>query len=84
MIRQTVTVSDRLGIHARPSARIARIASQFQSRIEIAKGEQSADAASALDIMMLAMESGSVVEISAEGTDAEEALAAIVALFGRE
>jgi len=84
MIKQTVVVADHLGIHARPSARIARIASQFHSKIEIANGEQRADASSTLAIMLLAMESGATVEIGAEGPDAEEALAAIVALFERE
>ncbi len=70
-----------LGLHARPAAQIAKIARQYQAKIYLRKGERQAEADSILDVLSLACSQGSEVEILAEGTEAAEAVEAIVALL---
>lgn len=76
------------GLHARASGKLVEAAARFTSHITIIKDGQCVDARSIMGLMLLAAGIGSVVEISAAGEDAEEALTAILALidakFGEE
>jgi phosphocarrier protein HPr len=82
-IRIRVEVRNRLGIHARPANLIARTAMRFASQMEITKGNECVDAKSIISLLTLGAEQGTVLEISAEGDDAREAILAIEELFER-
>lgn len=77
MIERTVKVMNSLGLHARPAAQLVRLASTFQSQIELVKDDMVVNAKSIMGVMMLAAECGSTVQIRASGDDAEQALAAL-------
>jgi len=69
-----------LGVHARPASAIVRAASTFGSKIQIAKGDLSVNSKSIMGVLMLAAEPGSTLQFTAEGDDAPEAIATLVAL----
>jgi phosphocarrier protein len=77
VIERTVKVVNSLGLHARPAAQLVRLASTFQSQIELVKDDMVVNAKSIMGVMMLAAECGSTVQIRASGDDAEQALAAL-------
>ena len=73
-------ISNRLGLHARAAARFVQTANRFHARIFVAKDGRTMDGKSILGILLLAASEGTVLELSAEGEDAEEALAALAEL----
>ena len=77
------TVTNKLGIHARPAAQFVKTASKFSCDIQVEKDDEQADGKSIMGLMMLAAGNGSVLIVTAEGDDAEEALDAIGALVER-
>ena len=83
MIRQPITVSNRLGLHARAAAKLVRLASRFSSEIHISREDanQRIDSKSILGILMLAASKGTRLVISIEGRDEAEAGEAIKQLF---
>jgi phosphocarrier protein len=81
VVRKEFTIRNKLGLHARAAAKIAKTSTQFQSRIRIIKNGREADAKSILDIMTLSCPQGTRIELRAEGKDAAEALAALAVLF---
>ncbi len=83
VVRIQVEVCNRLGIHARPANLIARTSMRFTSQVEIRKGNECVDAKSIISLLTLGAEQGTVLEVSAEGDDAGEAIAAIRELFER-
>jgi phosphocarrier protein len=80
-VRINVTIPNKKGLHARASAKIVEAAARFKSSITVSKDGQSVDARSVMGLMMLGAPQGSIVEIAAEGPDAEEALTALKALI---
>jgi len=80
MPERTVTIINKLGIHARPAAEIVKTAARFKSEIKIIRDDLEVNGKSIMGVMMLAAESGSTVLIRAEGEDADAALAALAAL----
>jgi phosphocarrier protein len=80
VIERTVTVTNSLGLHARPAAQLVRLASTFQSQIELVKDDMAVNAKSIMGVMMLAAECGSTIVFRATGDDAEAALTALVEL----
>ncbi len=76
MPSRTVTISNRLGLHARPAMMLAECATSFSSNISIrrADGGDDVDAKSIMQLLMLAGTCGTKLKITAEGRDAEEAL----------
>ena len=74
MPSQELTISNKLGIHARPAAQFVKTASKFESDIRVEKDGEEVDGKSIMGLMMLAAGHGSVLTIIAEGTDAEDAL----------
>ena len=83
-----VTVVNKLGLHARPSARITQVATGFSSEVWMTRKGRRINAKSIMGVMMLAAGKGSTLVIETEGEDEEEALAALVELiesgFGEE
>ena len=81
MIRKTVTISNKLGLHARASAKLTQIASKFQSGVWIARGARRVNAKSIMGVMMLAAGLGTAVELETDGADEADAMAALEKLF---
>ncbi|NWG74633.1 MAG: HPr family phosphocarrier protein [Rubrivivax sp.] len=80
MIRTTLTISNRLGLHARASAKLTKLAGGFASDIHLARNGRRVNAKSIMGVMMLAAGPGSEVELEADGADEADAVAAIRAL----
>jgi len=78
------TVTNKLGIHARPAAQFVKTASQFTCDIQVDKDDEQADGKSIMGLMMLAAGHGSILSITTEGADADEALEALGTLIARD
>lgn len=78
---KTVTIVNKLGLHARAATQLVQLAQTFNSDINLIQGEKSASAASVLGIMMLESYQGKAITIICEGDDAETALLAIEQLI---
>jgi phosphocarrier protein HPr len=74
-------IVNRLGLHARASAKLTQLASRYKSDIWIVRNERRVNAKSIMGVMMLAAGPGSSVLLEAEGEDAEQALAALARLI---
>ena len=81
MFEETLTLQNKLGLHARPSARLAKTASLFRSTITITHEKHTVDAKSILGLMTMALPCGSVVKIAADGSDEKDAVQTIAELF---
>ena len=81
MIQQNIVISNKLGLHARASAKLTQIASRFSSEIWISRNDRRVNAKSIMGVMMLAAGLGSTVRLETEGPDQDEAMAALVALI---
>ena len=79
-VEAKVVLSNKMGLHARPSTQIATTASRFSSDSHIGKDDMVVDAKSVLELLMLAAECGTELIITAEGDDAKVATAALVEL----
>lgn len=77
MISREFTISNKLGLHARPSAQITQIASRYASEVWLAKNGRRVNAKSIMGVMMLAAGQGSVLTVEADGDDAAEVISAI-------
>lgn len=81
MIKRTIQVSNKLGLHARASAKLTQTASKFQASVWIARNGRRVNAKSIMGVMMLAAGLGSTVELETDGPDEESAIDTIEALF---
>lgn len=81
MIKSTVTISNRLGLHARASAKLTKLAGAHTCEVWMARGERRINAKSIMGVMMLAAGIGSEVEIETDGQDEQVCMDAIVALI---
>jgi phosphocarrier protein len=81
MIKQSITISNKLGLHARASAKLTKLAGGFQSDVFMMRNERRVNAKSIMGVMMLAAGIGSVVEIEVNGPDEQAAMDALVALI---
>jgi phosphocarrier protein len=78
--RARATIVNAKGLHARAAAKLARLAATFRADITLLRNDMSVSARSIMGLMMLAAARGAEIEIEARGPDAEQALAAVVAL----
>ena len=81
MIKTSVTISNKLGLHARASAKLTKLAGSFQSEVMLSRNDRRVNAKSIMGVMMLAAGIGAVVEVEVDGPDEQAAMDAIVALF---
>lgn len=81
MIKASATISNKLGLHARASAKLTKLAGSYPCEVWIAKGERRVNAKSIMGVMMLAAGKGSTVEIDTSGECEQEALDALLALI---
>jgi phosphocarrier protein HPr len=72
-----LTIGNKLGLHARASAKLTQVASAFAAEIWLTRNGRRVNAKSIMGVMMLAAGKGATVTVEAEGADAPEALAAI-------
>ena len=75
-----VEIINKRGLHARASAKCVKTASTFEAEVRVSKDGAEVDARSIMGLMMLAAGPGCCIDIVAEGTEADAALAALVAL----
>ena len=81
MIKITATISNKLGLHARASAKLTKLAGSFPCEVWIARGERRVNAKSIMGVMMLAAGIGAEVVLDADGEREQEALDAMLALI---
>jgi len=81
MIKTTVTISNKLGLHARASAKLTKLASSHASDVWMSRGDRRVNAKSIMGVMMLAAGIGTTVEIETSGPDEQAAMDALVALI---
>ncbi|MGH7608287.1 MAG: HPr family phosphocarrier protein [Gemmatimonadales bacterium] len=80
VIEREARIVNPLGMHARPAAEFVKVASRFRANVEVRKDSVAVNGKSIMGVMTLAAECGSSLFIKTEGTDAEEAMAALLAL----
>jgi phosphocarrier protein len=81
LIQRDFTISNRLGLHARPSAQLTQVASRFASEVWIARNGRRVNAKSIMGVLMLAAGKGTTVTVDADGPDEQAALDAVGALI---
>ena len=83
MVERTLLIKQRLGLHARAAAKLVRVASAFQSQVQLRRldGDVTADAKSILSVLMLAAGRGTELQAIADGVDEDAAMDAIAQLF---
>lgn len=81
MIKRTITISNKLGLHARASAKLTKLAGGFMSEIHMSRNARRVNAKSIMGVMMLAAGLGAEVEIETEGEDEQAAMDALIALI---
>lgn len=81
MIKTTATISNKLGLHARASAKLTKLAGSFLSDVWMSRGERRVNAKSIMGVMMLAAGMGSTVDIETDGSDERAAMDALLALI---
>lgn len=88
MLQRTVTIRNKLGLHARAAAKLVNTAGGFESAVTLKYRDKSADAKSIMSIMMLAAAQGAELDLLVEGADESEALESVATLiddfFGEE
>jgi phosphocarrier protein HPr len=88
VIRRDLSITNRLGLHARAAARFVHTASRFRSRVTAGRDGRVMDGKSILGILLLAASQGTLIEVTAEGDDEDEAMEALATLvlggFGEE
>ena len=81
MIKATARISNKLGLHARASAKLTKLAGGFRCEIFLSRNGRRVNAKSIMGVMMLAAGIGTEIEIETEGEDESQAMAALVALI---
>ncbi|HSV20684.1 MAG TPA: HPr family phosphocarrier protein [Casimicrobiaceae bacterium] len=82
MQRREIEIVNKLGLHARASAKLTQLAAKFQSDVQIARNGRKVNAKSIMGVMMLAAGKGSRVTLEVDGADENEAMDALCALIG--
>ena len=81
MIKTTTTINNKLGLHARASAKLTKLAGSFPCEVWMSKGERRVNAKSIMGVMMLAAGMGSTVTLETAGDREQEANDALLALI---
>jgi phosphocarrier protein HPr len=81
MIKTSTTINNKLGLHARASAKLTKIAGSYPCEVWLSKGERRINAKSIMGVMMLAAGIGSTIEVETDGAQEQEAQTAILALI---
>jgi phosphocarrier protein len=81
VIQSTITISNKLGLHARASAKLTKLAGSFQSEVHLSRNGRRVNAKSIMGVMMLAAGLGSEIAIETEGPDEQAAMDGLRALI---
>jgi len=81
MIKTNISISNKLGLHARASAKLTKLTTSFKSDVTMTRNGRRVNAKSIMGVMMLAAGMGAEIEIETEGEDEQPAMDAIVALI---
>ena len=81
MIKTTLKISNKLGLHARASSKLTQTAAQFDSEVWISRKDRRVNGKSIMGLMMLAAAQGSSIELETDGPDEQAAMDAICALI---
>ena len=81
MVKTEITISNKLGLHARASAKLTKLASSFPCEVWMSKGDRRINAKSIMGVMMLAAGMGSVVTLETDGEQEQEAMEDLLALI---
>lgn len=81
MPQQDIEVINKLGLHARASAKLTQLASSFESEVFLSRNGRRVNAKSIMGVMMLAAAKGALVTLETSGPDEQQAISAISALF---
>jgi phosphocarrier protein len=81
MVERTVTIVNKVGLHARPAAQIVKLASKFACDITLVREDLEVNGKSIMGVMMLAAERGAQLVVRADGADAQQAVDALAALI---
>jgi len=81
MIKNSITISNKLGLHARASAKLTKLAGSYPCEVWMSKGERRINAKSIMGVMMLAAGMGTQVEMETDGPQEQEAMDALLALI---
>ncbi|MEO8630884.1 MAG: HPr family phosphocarrier protein [Betaproteobacteria bacterium] len=82
MLQQEVEIINRLGLHARASAKLTQLAGAYQSEVWLSRNGRRVNAKSIMGVMMLAAAKGTTVTVETSGADEQEAIAAVLKLIG--
>lgn len=77
MIKSTIVISNKLGLHARASAKLTKLAAGFKSEVHLARNGRRVNAKSIMGVMMLAAGIGAELEIETDGPDEQTAMSAV-------
>ncbi|MHB1394695.1 MAG: HPr family phosphocarrier protein [Clostridia bacterium] len=77
MIEVTMTLANKLGLHARPAAEIVKIASRFESKVQLCSSKKNVDAKSIIMMMTLGLRKGEQMTIKADGADEKDCIEAL-------
>ncbi|MDP2680565.1 MAG: HPr family phosphocarrier protein [Rhodoferax sp.] len=80
MIKTTTTINNKLGLHARASAKLTKLAGSFPCEVWMSRGERRVNAKSIMGVMMLAAGMGSQIEIETHGEQEQQAMEVLLAL----
>jgi phosphocarrier protein len=80
-LEKDISITNRLGLHARPAAMFVRIASRYRSEIWVSKESEDVNGKSIMGLMMLAAGQGSTLRIRCDGPDADKAMEELEALI---
>lgn len=84
LVKKTLTVRNKQGLHARPAALFVQVANKFSANITVRNDGEEVNGKSIMGILMLGAESGSFITIEAEGDDAQLAMAELEKVIGSE
>ncbi|AVP99961.1 phosphocarrier protein HPr [Ahniella affigens] len=84
MAERELTISNKLGLHARASAKLVQLASRYKAAVFISARGREVNAKSIMGLMLLAAPKGTPIKLRTDGEDADAALAAAVDLFERK
>ncbi|MBS0309063.1 MAG: HPr family phosphocarrier protein [Proteobacteria bacterium] len=81
MVQKEIEIINKLGLHARASAKLTQLAAKYKSEVWMTRNKRRVNAKSIMGVMMLAAGKGTVVELEVEGPDEQECFAALTALI---
>ena len=84
MIQTTISISNKLGLHARASAKLTKLAGSFPCEVWMSRGERRVNAKSIMGVMMLAAGLGSTVVVETDGREEQSAMDALVLLINNK